>query len=104
MITTPVTIDPFAAARMLKSMAEYNLSASATHALCVIREAGADALTMSTTAKALGLSTAALTGLADTLEALGFITRRPARVDRRVIWLELTEQGRAALTDILTIA
>lgn len=103
-MTSALSITPFQIARLISHMDDYNLNSSALHCLCVIDAAGADALTMTSTARAMRLSTAALTSIADRLETLGFITRRPARVDRRVIWLELTQRGKEALQDILTFA
>ncbi len=102
MTTTAIT--PLDLARILEASTEYKLNANDLHCLCVISAAGADALTMNSTAAAMKLSSAAITGIADKLESAGFITRRTARVDRRVIWLEITERGNHVLADILNSA
>lgn len=104
MIPLPTATTSSQLAALISRSDDYKLSKSALHCLCVIDAAGADSLTMTTTARTMRTSTAALTGIADQLEELGFITRRPARIDRRVIWLELTERGKDALKDILTFA
>lgn len=49
----------------------------------------------------LGCSTAAVTGLADAMEARGLIERVPAADDRRTIFLFPTEAGKGLLSDIL---
>jgi MarR family 2-MHQ and catechol resistance regulon transcriptional repressor len=91
-------------AGILSRADQYRLSASALHTLCALRASGADSLIMTSVARKLDLSTAAVTHIADNLERLGFIERAPSESDRRVIWINLTDRGRDALTDILTAA
>jgi len=98
---TSTHIDPALMARMLRTAGLYNLPAGGLQTLCELAATGCDSLTMSSMARKLGVSTAAITGTADALEALGFVTRQHSRTDRRVIWLNLTDRGRAALEDIL---
>ena len=89
---------------MLDRADQYRLNLSALRALCILHASGVGSLIMTSVAKALDLSTAAVTHIADNLERLGFIEREPAASDRRQIWLNLTDRGRDALTDILTSA
>lgn len=104
MIALPTATTSFQLARFISRFDDYKLSKSAVHCLCVIDAAGADSLTMTSAARAMRISTAAITSIADHLEERGFIARRTARVDSRVIWLDLTERGKDALQDILTTA
>jgi DNA-binding MarR family transcriptional regulator len=56
--------------------------------------------TMTSHAESLGLSTAAITGLADTLEKRGYMKRIPdENGDRRKKILVLTEEGQNILTE-----
>ena len=50
-------------------------------------------LTLSGLASKLGITTAAITGIADSMESLGFARRVVDPSDRRVILLELTSRG-----------
>ena len=52
-------------------------------------------------AEAAGVSRATMTGLIDTLERDGLVTREPATVDRRMMIVCLTAKGRALLEAIL---
>ena len=52
-------------------------------------------------ADAAGVSRATMTGLIDTLERDGLVTREPDTVDRRMMLVRLTAKGRALLEAIL---
>lgn len=52
-------------------------------------------------ADAAGVSRATMTGLIDTLERDGLVTREPDTVDRRMMLVCLTDKGRAVLDSIL---
>ena len=67
--------------------------------LKLLRELRDGPLTMSETANMLGVSNAAVTGMADRLEAKGLIKRVQDTADRRVVCLELTPQGYALQRD-----
>ena len=67
--------------------------------LKLLRDLRNGPLTMSETANRLGVSNAAVTGMADRLEAKGLIKRVQATADRRVVCLELTPQGYALQRD-----
>ena len=99
-MTTATHIHPAHMARMLSTAGLHHLSASPLHALCVIAAVDGST-TMTAIAHKLGITTAAITGTVDRLEAAGFITRNGSRMDRRVIYVHLTEKGTAALDDIL---
>lgn len=58
-----------------------------------VRTLAAGAETMTTIAAGLGISTAAVTGIADKLEKLGLIERIRGSQDRRSVWLKLTPAG-----------
>lgn len=100
--THPAGISAFQAARLLKIATDSRLTPPGLHLLCVISAAGDDFLTMTAIARAMGVLPATVTGIADTLESRGLITRRASRKDRRIIWLELTERGRVTLHEVLT--
>ncbi|MBK1884124.1 MarR family transcriptional regulator [Luteolibacter pohnpeiensis] len=48
----------------------------------------------------LGIHTAALTGMAESLENLGFAVRKHGKSDRRTVWLSITYSGFAAMEEI----
>ncbi len=52
-------------------------------------------------ADAAGVSRATMTGLIDTLERDGLVTREPDTVDRRMMLVRLTAKGRSLLEEIL---
>lgn len=104
MIPLPTATSARTLAGILGRADQYRLSFSALRTLCELRASGADSLIMTSVARKLDLSTAAVTHIADDLERRGFINRAPSATDRRVLWLNLTDRGRDALTDILTAA
>ncbi|MDB6094746.1 MAG: MarR family transcriptional regulator [Verrucomicrobia bacterium] len=59
------------------------------------------ALSPAELAERTGVTRATITGLIDTLERDGLVTRSPDAVDRRMMEVSLTEKGRAALHEIL---
>jgi DNA-binding MarR family transcriptional regulator len=69
----------------------------------LIRLAGAQALTMTELARALGISCAAATQLADGLVALGLAERDRPDWDRRVVLVHLTDSARATVQQILAV-
>jgi DNA-binding MarR family transcriptional regulator len=54
-------------------------------------------------AAAAGVSRATMTGLIDTLERDGLVTRQPDEQDRRMMVVKLTDQGRERLSRLLPI-
>lgn len=56
--------------------------------------------TLTNLAATIGISTAAITGLADKFERLGLAVRVRGSMDRRSVWLRLTPAGQA-LADII---
>lgn len=67
--------------------------------------AGADDLgrTPADLAASAGVSRATMTGLIDTLERDGLVTRQPDEQDRRMMLVKLTDQGRARLSRLFPI-
>jgi MarR family transcriptional regulator for hemolysin len=55
-------------------------------------------------AKRIGIEGPTLTRMLDTLEADGLVVRRPDPTDRRTKLIELTEEGEAALEEIMRVA
>lgn len=58
-------------------------------------------LKVSEVADALGITSAAVTGITDKLLAEGYVTRERAENDRRVVIITVTEQGEAVIEQIL---
>ncbi|MBN8458545.1 MAG: MarR family transcriptional regulator [Verrucomicrobia bacterium] len=77
----------------------YQLNLTQTEALCVVSEHRN--LTVGSLASHLGVTTAAITHVADTLVRLGFVERRNGISDRRHIWLDITQLGQEVLNNIL---
>jgi len=84
---------------MLAIARAYKLRGSALHFLCLL--AGNHSLTLGNLCNLTNMSSAAATGIADTLVAMEFVTRSNGLSDRRTIWLEITPRGKEALNDIL---
>jgi DNA-binding MarR family transcriptional regulator len=98
-----MTINPTAArdlARILCRASVLRLNANSLHALCILH-AMDGASTMTALARKVGVSTAAMTGIADGLETAGIISRHLSRSDRRLVYIHLTDKGTLALDDIL---
>jgi len=55
-------------------------------------------------AKRIGIEGPTLTRMLDTLEAEGLVVRRADPTDRRTKLIELTDEGKRALTEIMTVA
>lgn len=51
---------------------------------------------MSATAKLMGVTTGTLTKAMDALTDKGYVTRERSKQDKRVVWVSLTEKGKAA--------
>lgn len=98
---TDTHIAPADLARILSRAGLHNLHLAAFQALCELAASGTDSGNMTTLSRKLGMSTAGMTSVADTLETAGFVIRQQSRNDRRAIWLNLTDRGRLALQDIL---
>lgn len=58
-------------------------------------------LTQSALARAVGIERSTMVAVIDTLQARGFVERRPSPVDRRSNALVLTQQGRALLDKLV---
>jgi DNA-binding MarR family transcriptional regulator len=85
--------------RILSRAQLHNLGISSLQILCELASRG-DSL-MTTLARKLGVSSSAITGLADSLAEAGLIHRVASRTDRRKIWIVLTERGSTVITEIL---
>lgn len=75
----------------------YNLNLADLGALIVL---SVEDYSMGGIATELGLSTAAITGLADKLVKADYIKRSPHASDRRIQMLAITEQGSARIHQI----
>ena len=78
------------------------VSASAFQALAVIEGAG-EPLPSHVIADRLLVSTASMASLLDTLERRGFAARRPHPTDRRKILVEITDDGRRIVDQMLPV-
>jgi DNA-binding MarR family transcriptional regulator len=99
-MTTTTAIASRDLARILCRASVLRLNSSTLHTLCILHALDG-AATMTALARKLGISTAAVTGVADSLEAAGLIARYLSRTDRRLVYVHLTDQGRLTLSDIL---
>jgi len=55
----------------------------------------------STLAQDLGVTPGDVTRIVERLESQGLVIRKPSPEDRRVIWLQATDKGRALLADLM---
>jgi DNA-binding MarR family transcriptional regulator len=72
-----------------------------TDFIALIRAADGEGVTGAQLARAFGMRSSSVTGLADRLEAKGLIARRPHPTDRRTILLQATRRGRLTVTRAL---
>jgi DNA-binding MarR family transcriptional regulator len=72
-----------------------------TDFVALIRAADGDGVTGAELARAFGMRSSSVTGLADRLEAKGLLARRPHPTDRRTVLLQATRRGRNTVTRAL---
>jgi DNA-binding MarR family transcriptional regulator len=78
---------------ILKTMRTRKISMSSLHAaICLYRDQKGQ-MSLTGLAENLGVTTAAVTNIADTMERLGFARRRTNPLDRRLTWINLTPRG-----------
>lgn len=82
----------------LKTARHYGINLTALEVLLTLAEDGD--LSMSLLADKVGISTAAITGTADSLAKKQLVKRSASESDRRTIWLTLTEIGRVRIHQI----
>src|ERR1700722_19851676 len=76
---------------------EHGISVSQMRLLGVLRDRTP---TMNELATLLGLDKSSATGLVDRAERRGLVTRVPSSADRRVVLVELTDAGRAVVSEV----
>ncbi|EGK08550.1 transcriptional regulator [Desmospora sp. 8437] len=47
-----------------------------------------------------GMSTSSLSGIVDRLEGMGYVERQRDQTDRRVVWIDLTPEGKAFIKGV----
>lgn len=65
----------------------------------ILRALSSDELQISDVAATLGVTLSAATGLIDRMARAGLVTRVRDQADRRVVWVRITEAGRAAFAE-----
>ncbi len=83
-----------------RTRATFDLSASAVTVLAII-DGSTDPITPSVIAERAIISSASATSVLDTLERRGLIVRRSHPEDRRKLVIELTDQGRRVIDQVL---
>lgn len=91
-------MQPTALRRIFSLARQHHLNLTQAEALCLLAEHGS--ITVGALAHELGVSTAAVTHIAEALVKLTFANRRSGMSDRRHIWLDITATGVAALEQI----
>ena len=89
---------------MESNLARHNITQGRFSVLMILlNRCGSNSATLGPAelAEAAGVSRATMTGLIDTLERDGLVTRAPDTVDRRMMLVRLTDKGRALLEEIL---
>lgn len=95
---------PTVLTKVLRAARALSLGCTELHALCVLVEADSGSLTLAALAQEIGVTTARLTCLADSLEDIGAAERRHSRADRRSIFLCITAEGRRLVQDCIAAA
>ncbi|HET7560614.1 MAG TPA: MarR family transcriptional regulator [Limnochordia bacterium] len=81
-------------------VAERGISYAAFHCLAIAhKHPGAP---IGEIAERVGVTSGTMTSVLDSLEGRGLLSRRRAEHDRRVIQIEVTEQGRALIDDVVS--
>lgn len=70
---------------------------------CAEADSGPDRRTPADLAAAAGVSRATMTGLIDTLERDGLVTREPDQQDRRMMLVQMTPMGRDVMSRLLPL-
>lgn len=100
MTTTAIPLETVATLdRQLDRAALLDLTLLQLRALVILHRHGP--ATMTVVSRSLGIATASMTCIADSLSAIGLLERTPHRTDRRVHILSITPKGIVALSDIL---
>ncbi len=81
--------------------ARYDLSKGRFMILIMLMRCTEDGASPADLAEACGVTRATVTGLLDTLEAAGLISREQKEGDRRGLTIRLTERGNTVLNDML---
>ena len=89
-----------ALSHLLSYARDKQLGLTSLHALAYIHLQDGEAQ-IGQVARHLGVTGAAITGTSDRLVALGLITRRYGKKDRRNVWLEITPNGSALIATAL---
>ena len=87
-------------ARRIRARPAGRSAMSAGHLQVLARLQMVGAMPVSQVASTLGVSAAAATGMVGRMEERGLVRRERDEDDRRVVLVELTPQGRAALADL----
>jgi DNA-binding MarR family transcriptional regulator len=80
----------------------YDLTAQQVWLLAELPER--DGLPIGALAEAMQCHGSNVTGMVDRLEARGLVSRQPSTADRRVKYVELTDEGRAVRGEVIAIA
>ncbi len=78
---------------ILSTLRSRKISLSALHAVISLSMNCNQSVSLSQLASNLGLTTAAITSVADSIEKLGFARRTVSPRDRRLTWISLTPRG-----------
>jgi DNA-binding MarR family transcriptional regulator len=89
------------AAQDCVAVGAHQLGLGTTEFVALVRASDADGVTGARLARAFGMRSSSVTGLADRLEAQGLIVRRPHPTDRRAVVLLATRRGRSTVTRAL---
>lgn len=98
-----MTTDTMSAKTFLRISRRLGIGNSAMWILIELHPAGR-VLTLASLSRTLGVSSAAMTGLVDGLEAKELVKRTRGGMDRRTVGLSLTLKGRAALEEKEVVA
>jgi DNA-binding MarR family transcriptional regulator len=91
-------IGDLAAQRMGRNLAEYSLNETKFNMLSALRRAGSPyRLPPKELAKAMLLTSGAITYVIDSLEKAGYVARRTQEGDRRMLQIELTPEGKTLI-------
>ncbi|MGG0643014.1 MarR family transcriptional regulator [Sporosarcina gallistercoris] len=87
--------------KMWKQIFESHLPGSQSHLVFTLARKGP--MKMSEIAQILGLTAGAVTGASDKLIDNGYVTRIRDKKDRRIVYLGITDEGRAMLHQLQTV-
>ncbi|MDA8354105.1 MAG: MarR family transcriptional regulator [Firmicutes bacterium] len=84
--------------RLFQELKEYNLTVPQNSVLRTLSLEGRHSLAK--LSESVGMTTSSVSGIIDRLEKQGWVQRTRDKEDRRVVWIDLTDDGRKRMLEV----